>query len=145
MTRLCGDGSTGPSTATRSTSPRRDESPPNLRNSPWLVARYGEKSDRRRGLIVFRNPQKPGHDARDVAEEARPNLEAGGFGNFSLQDTMLGDMPAARLDFDRRDAGRIWAVREYFVALETVHLTFGSGTSTPEDDGALFASSFRPF
>jgi hypothetical protein len=114
-----------------------DESPPNLRNSPWEVARYGDKGDRRRGVIVFRNPQRPGWDARDVAEEAREMLEVSGFGNFSLQDTMLGDMPAARLDCDRRDAGRIWAVRQYIVALEAVHLNFSSGTSTPEDDGAL--------
>ncbi|MCA1693994.1 MAG: hypothetical protein LC749_04250, partial [Actinobacteria bacterium] len=122
-----------------------DEFPPNLRNSPWEVARYGEKGDRRRGVVVFRNPEKPGFDARDVAEAARERLEAFGFGNFSLQDTMLGDMPAARLDFDRRDAGRIWAVRQYFVALEAVYLNFSPGTSTPEDDGALFDAMAERF
>lgn len=122
-----------------------DEFPPNLRNSPWETARYGEAADRRRLVIVFRNPQMPGLDAHEVAEAVRESLEATRYGNFSLQDAILGDMPAARLDFDRRDAGRIWAVRQYIVALDAVYFNFGTGTSTPEDDSALFDAMAERF
>jgi hypothetical protein len=124
---------------------RWDEFPPDLRNSPWETARYSEKGDRRRGAIVFRNPDMPGRDARQVAEVTCQCLEATGYGNFGLQDTMLGDMPAARLDCDKRDAGRIWAVREYIVVLGAVYLNFGMGTATPEDDRALIDAMAERF
>ena len=122
-----------------------DEFPPNLRNSPWETARYSETGDRRRGAIVFRNPDMPGRNARQIAEAVRLCLEATGYGNFTLQNTMLGDMPGARLDCDKRDAGRIWAVREYIATLGAVYLNFGTGTATPEDDGALFDAMAQRF
>ncbi|MEV1170891.1 hypothetical protein [Nonomuraea sp. NPDC049784] len=38
------------------------------------------------------------------------------------------------------DAGRVWAVRQYFVVRDGIRFTLACGTFVPEQDDALFAA-----
>lgn len=89
---------------------------------------------------MFRGPHRPGWTATDVAESARNSLESLGFGEFQLADAEIAGRPGARLDCTRHDAGRIWAVREYFVISGTARFALGCGSSVPDEDDALFAA-----
>jgi hypothetical protein len=121
------------------------ERPPNLKNSPWETARYVEAADRRRSVVVFRQPIRPGRSAGQVAEIVLPILEGVGFGEFAIEDVPVGGRPGARLDCTRHDAGRVWAVREYFVVQDTVAFCVGCGTSVPDEDDPLFARIVEGF
>ncbi len=121
------------------------EQPPNLKNSPLETARFGDDSDRRHGVTVFRGPTRPGRTAAEIAELAQPSLERAGFVDFVVTDVEVAGRPGARLDCARHDAGRVWAVQEYF--LNEAHASFclGCGTSIPDEDAALFAEIVARF
>jgi hypothetical protein len=121
------------------------ERPPNLKNSPWETARFGQPSDRRHSMIVFRGPGRRGATAADVAELVQPTLESAGFSDFQITDVEVAGRVAARLDCARHDAGRVWAVREYFVVQDDVRFCLGCGSSVPEEDDLLFASIAERF
>ncbi len=112
---------------------------PNLKNSPWETGRYVDPTDHRRSVVVFRQPIRPGRTAGQVAEVVLPILEGVGFGAFSIEDVPVGGRPGARLNCSREDAGRVWAVREYFVVRDTIAFCVGCGTSIPDEDDPLFA------
>jgi hypothetical protein len=122
-----------------------DERPPNLKNSPWETARFGQRGDRRRGLIVFRSPNRLVREAHEIAENARFSLENAGFADFQITDARLAGRDGALLECAMHDAGRVWAVREYFVVLEDIHFCLGLGSSVPEEDAALFAELAERF
>jgi hypothetical protein len=50
-----------------------------------------------------------------------------------------------RLDCARYDAGRVWAVREYFVVEDGVYFCLGSGSAVPEEDEAPFTAMAERF
>jgi hypothetical protein len=115
-----------------------DERPPNLKNSPWETARFGQRTDRRHSLIVFRAPNRRTGSPGDIAAGARTSLESSGFTDFRITDARVGGREGALLECALHDAGRVWAVREYFVAVDGVHFCLGLGSSVPEEDAALF-------
>lgn len=121
------------------------ERPPNLRNSPWETARFGDNGDRRHTLIVFRQPIKPGRDVLELAELVQPSLTRSGFGDFEITPTTMAGGPAALLRCARHDAGRVWAVREYLSVRDDVSFCLGCGTSVPDEDDELFASMAEQF
>ena len=116
-----------------------DERQPNLKNSPWETARFVQTTDRRHSVVMFRHPIRPGRSATDVAETVQETLRAAGFEDFQVSDAEVAGRSGARLDCLRRDAGRVWAVREYFVVTEGVSFCVGCGTAVPEEDDHLFA------
>jgi hypothetical protein len=123
-----------------------DERPPNPKNSPWETARYGDQSDRRHSLIVFRAPHlKPGATAMQVAEAARHGLETSGFSDFSLAEAEVAGQEGARLTCAKYDVGRVWAVSEFFVLRGEIRFVIGCGSSVPEEDEELFAAIARRF
>jgi hypothetical protein len=122
-----------------------EERPPDLRNSPWETARFVDPTDRRHSVIVFRNPLGPGRTAADIAARAQSPLAAAGFSDFQILDAELGSRPAVRLDCARHDAGRVWAVREYFVVQNSIGFCLGCGSSVPEDDEVLFTAMAQSF
>ena len=122
-----------------------DERPPNLKNSPWETARFTHPGDRRHLVIVFRGPTRPGRDAANMAEGAEISLGNSGFTDFQTSGVQVAGRPGVRLDCVRYDAGRVWAVREYFVVEEDVHFCLGCGSAVPEEDEALFAEMAERF
>ena len=94
--------------------PDWEEYPPDLKNSLFEAARFADPADRRHGVIVFRGMPRPGLSAAERAEWAQASLEAAGFGDFEITEAEVAGQPGARLDCVKRDAGRTWAVREYF-------------------------------
>lgn len=121
------------------------EFPPNLKNSPLETARFGDDSDRRHGVTVFRGPVRPGRTPAEIAELAQPSLERAGFAGFTIADAEVGGRPGARLDCARHDAGRVWAVQEYFVNDGDVTFCVGCGTAIPDEDAPLFAQIVAHF
>jgi hypothetical protein len=117
-----------------------EERPPDLRNSPWETARFVDPTDRRHSVIVFRHPLSPGRTAADIAEQAQSPLAAAGFIDFQVLDAELGGSAAVRLDCARHDAGRVWAVSEYFVVQDGIGFCLGCGSSVPEEDEAVFTA-----
>ncbi|GII30988.1 hypothetical protein [Planotetraspora mira] len=122
-----------------------DERPPNLKNSPLETARFGQPTDRRHSVIVFRGWPRPGSTAADAAELVRPILESAGFSDFQITDVEVAGRLAARLDCAKHDAGRVWAVREYFVVHDDVRFCLGCGSSVPEEDDLLFTAIAERF
>jgi hypothetical protein len=117
-----------------------------LKNSPWETARFVEPSDRRHSVIVFRNPVGPQRAAIDVAERARTALTATGFGELEIVGAEWAGASGQRLDGVKRDAGRVWAVREYFlVTADGIGFCLGFGSAVPEEDDALFTEMARTF
>lgn len=121
------------------------ERPPDLKNSPWETARFHQPDDRRHSVIVFRAPLARGRDARQVAENAQISLEHSGFTDFVIGETEVAGRPGALLECARHDAGRVWAVREYFVRYDDVGFCLGCGTAVPDEDGELFTGMARRF
>jgi hypothetical protein len=122
------------------------ERPPNLKNSPWETARFHQPDDRRHSVVVFRSPSRRGGDARQVAEHAQAALEHGGFTDFALSEVEMAGRTGALLECAKHDAGRVWAVREYFVTYgEAVSFCLGCGTAVPEEDAALFTEMAERF
>ena len=122
-----------------------EEYPPNLKNSPLETARFAGPADRRHSVIVFRGMPRPGLSAAERAERAQASLEAAGFGDFEITEAEVVGQPGARLDCVKRDAGRIWAVREYFVGRDDSHFALGCGSSVPDEDDALFTQIAERF
>ncbi|ADP84862.1 hypothetical protein [Pseudofrankia inefficax] len=114
------------------------ERPPNLKNSPWETARFAEPDDRRHSVIVFRNPVFRSQTPLEHAESIRESLTSAGFAEFELTETTVASRPGARIDCVRRDAGRVWAVREYLVHTGEAVLCLGLGSAAPDEDDALF-------
>jgi hypothetical protein len=121
------------------------ERQPDLRNSPWETARFVDPADRRHSIIVFRSPLGAGRDAGYMAERAQTSLAASGFAALEIGDAEVGGLAAKRLDCEKRDAGRVWAVREYFVVEDGVGFCLGCGSSVPDEDEPLFESIARSF
>ena len=122
------------------------ERDPDPKNSPWETARYVDPADRRHSVIVFRNPVGPQRVAADMAERAQPSLAASGFTEFAIADaSWAGDHTGVRLDCAKRDAGRVWAVREYFLVIDGVGFCLGLGSAAPEEDDPLFTEIARTF
>ena len=124
------------------------ELPPDLRNSPWEVARFsgGRPAGGVLNCLVFRNPKRPDVDAYDVARSVEPVLAQGGFGNFRHLDATVAGRPAARLDFDRpTSGGGVWAVRHHFLVVDEVPFCVSFGTTAPDEDGALLDALIGAF
>jgi hypothetical protein len=119
--------------------PGWDERSPNLKNSPWETARFAEPGDRRHSVVMFRHPIRPGRSAAEVAETVQVTLQHAGFEDFEISDAEVAGQPGVRLGCVRRDAGREWTVREYFVVHDGVSFCVGCGSSMPEEDDAMFA------
>ncbi|AWS42192.1 hypothetical protein DKM19_13345 [Streptosporangium sp. 'caverna'] len=66
-----------------------DERPPNLKNSPWETARFGDPTDRRHTVIVFRSMARLGWTAAEVAEGTQTSLQAADFGEFHIIDAQI--------------------------------------------------------
>lgn len=122
-----------------------DERPPNLKNSPWETARFGDVNDRRHSVIVFRQPVQPGREVMEVAEQVQPALARSGFTDFEITAATMAGGPAALLRCARHDAGRVWAVREYLHVRENVTFCLGCGTSVPDEDDEMFADMAERF
>ncbi len=116
-----------------------------LRNSPWETARFVDPADRRHSVIVFRNPVGPRSTAAEVALRARAALEATGFGESAISDAEWGGRAGVRLDCAKRDAGRVWAVREYFAVSDGVGFCLGCGSAAPEEAEPMFEEMARTF
>ncbi|TVT09383.1 hypothetical protein FNH07_09230 [Amycolatopsis bartoniae] len=117
-----------------------DERPPNLKNSPWETARFGDRTDRRHSAIVFRQPVRPADSALELAERARSSLEHNGFTDFDLAEAEVGGAPGAVLRCAKHDAGRSWHVIEYLRLDGEVVFCLGCGTSQPAEDDELFTA-----
>ncbi|MDN3350993.1 hypothetical protein [Actinomadura sp. DC4] len=122
-----------------------DERPPNLKNSPWETARFGDQADRRRSVVVFRGPTRPGRTAEELIEQVTTSLGNAGFTDFESTGVRLGGRAGMRLDCARHDAGRMWAVREYFVAGNGVYFCLALGSAVPGEDEALFDAMAERF
>jgi len=96
-------------------------------------------------VIVFRNPVGPRFAAADMARRAQTSLAAGGFGEFDVTEVEWGGRAGVRLDCAKRDAGRVWAVREYLVVIDGIGFCLGCGSAAPEEDEPLFAEMARTF
>lgn len=116
------------------------ERPPDLKNSPWETARFVDPADRRHSVIVFRGLPRPGLTPIDIAERVRDTLERSGFGEFQITEAQVAGLSGARLECAQHDAGRVWAVRQYFVVRGPHRFVLGCGTSVPEEDDPLFAA-----
>ena len=114
-----------------------EERPPDLENSPWETARFGDPVDRRQSIIVFRHPVRPGRDAAEVAEAVQSTLEAAGYLDFRITAATVAGGPGARLDCARHDAGRVYAVREFFAVAGGASFCVGCGSTVPEQDDSL--------
>jgi hypothetical protein len=122
-----------------------DERPPDLGNSPWETARFGRPADHRHIMIVFRTPNPRGRGAEEIASEVRPVLEGSGFTDFRIGAALVGGRAAGLLECARHDAGRIWAVREYFVVQDDVRFCLALGSSVPEEAAPVFAEIVERF
>lgn len=121
------------------------EYPPDLKNSPFETARFADPADRRHSVIVFRLMPRPGLSAAERAERVQASLAAAGFGDFEISEAEVAGRPGTQLDCVKRDAGRIWAVRQYFADRDDSHFVLGCGSSVPEEDDALFAQMAERF
>ncbi len=115
-----------------------EERPPNLKNSPTETARFGDPLDRRHHLVVHRGFLRLALTPVAVAEQVRDRLESVGFGDFRIAEARVAGRDGARLDCAHHDAGRVWAVREYFAIRDGVRFVLACGTSVPEEDDAVF-------
>jgi hypothetical protein len=122
-----------------------EERPPNLKNSPWETARFDESADHRRSAVVFRGPTRPGRTVEELIENVCVSLGNAGFTDFQSTGFPLGGRAGMRLDSARHDAGRVWAVREYFVAEDGVYFCLALGSAVPEEDEALFDAMAERF
>jgi hypothetical protein len=122
-----------------------EEYPPNLKNSPFETARFGDPGDRRHSVIVFRHMPRPGLSPAEHAERVQASLEATGFGDFEITEAEVAGQPGARLDCAKHDAGRTWAVREYFVGRDDAYFVLGCGSAVPDEDDALFTQIAERF
>lgn len=122
-----------------------EERPPDLKNSPTETARFADPGDRRHHVVVHRGFLRLGLTPVAVAERVRGRLEKVGFGDFRVAETRVAGMSGARLDCAHHDAGRVWAVREYFVIRDGVRFVLGCGTSVPDEDDALFEAMAERF
>lgn len=117
-----------------------DERPPNLKISPVETARFIDPADRRHSVVVYRGMPRPGLTALKIAEQVQPTLEASGFGDFRIAEAEFAGRPGARLDCAQHDAGRVWAVRQYYVVHEDVRFVLGCGSAAPDEDDDLFTA-----
>jgi hypothetical protein len=115
------------------------------RDAPPGVSRFADPADRRHIVIVLRGMPRPGLSTPERAERAQASLAAAGFGDFEITEAEVAGQPGARLDCVKRDAGRTWAVREYFVGRDDSHFVLGCGSSVPDEDDALFAQMAERF
>jgi hypothetical protein len=122
-----------------------EEREANLKNSPWEVARYVEPGDRRHMVGVFKPFRRPGRTAAELATGARSALEGSGFSEFSSAPATLGGVPAVQLSCVKRDAGRVWAVRELFAVQGETELCLGFGTAAPDEDDPIFEAMAERF
>jgi hypothetical protein len=83
--------------------------------------------------------------AAEHAERVQASLEAAGFGDFEITEAEVAGQPGARLDCAKRDAGRTWAVREYFASHDDAHFVLGCGSAVPDEDDALFTQIAERF
>jgi hypothetical protein len=121
---------------------RRD---PDLRNSPWETARFAEPTDRRHSLIVFRSPVRPGADPTVVAERAQHALAAALFTDFTVQPVPFAGRPGRRLDCVRHDAGRVWAVTQFYAVGDASAFCLGFGSTAAQEDESLFVQVAQRF
>jgi hypothetical protein len=117
---------------------RWSERPPVLKNSPAETARFVDAADRRHSATVFRGMPRPGRMVMEVAEQVQAVLEGEGYRDFLLAEAQVGGLPGARLDCAKYDAGRVWAVREYFLVHGDIRFVLACGSAVPEEDDELF-------
>lgn len=121
------------------------EQPPDLKNSPLETARFADPQDRRHSVIVFRSMPIPGSTARDLAERAQSSLERHGWLELTLIDARVGAENGVRLDAVKRDAGRVMALREYFIAHDPVGLILATNTTAFDEDEPLISAIAERF
>ncbi|MEV6850732.1 hypothetical protein [Actinoplanes sp. NPDC051411] len=122
------------------------EREPDLNNSPWETARYTDPSSWRHSAIVFRHPSGGRRrEAAEMATGAERALTAGGFGELEIAGAEWAGREGVRLDCVKRDAGRVWAVREYFLVVDGVGFCLGLGSAAPDEDEPLFTEMARRF
>lgn len=122
-----------------------EEYPPDLARSPLETARFADPADRRHGLVVFRGMPLPGLSALEAAERTQATLEAAGYGAFLVARSAVAGRDGARLDCAKHDAGRVSALREYFVAHDDVRFVLGCHSFIPDEDDALFTAMAERF
>ncbi|WP_226900626.1 hypothetical protein [Nonomuraea phyllanthi] len=122
-----------------------DESLPDMKISPWETARFGDPADRRHNFTVYRAPTPPIWTASETAERVQARLKATGFGEFQITSAEIDGRAGTRLDGVKRDAGRTWAIRQYFVVAHDVCFTLGFGSFMPEEDDWLFTAMAERF
>ena len=121
------------------------ERAPNPITNPWEVATFAERGDSRHTCSVARRP-RPDRTARELAEEQRAAHAANGFTNIRISDVELADRPAVQVDGEQRDAGRVWASRDYHLIDGGIGFTLRFGSAVPDQDAPVFdsiAASFR--
>jgi hypothetical protein len=123
-----------------------DESPPNMKVSPWETARFGDPADRRHNFTVYRAPTPPRLTPTEMAESVQVRLEGSGFGDFQITDAQIAGRAGLRLDCAKHDAGRVWSVRHYYlIARDNVRFTLGFGSFMLEEDDPLFTAMVERF
>lgn len=121
------------------------EAPPDLRNSPWEVARFAGPGAGAPSCIVVRNPSVPGLGARAAAQDPRHLLEAAGYQNFRLAHVRIGGQPGARLEYDGPASGGVCAVRHYFVVADAATFGVRLASSAPAQDARLLDAVVEGF
>lgn len=122
-----------------------EQLPLDLARSPVETARFADPADRRHSLVVFRGMPHPDLSALEAAERTQVRLEAAGYADFHVAQAQVAGRSGARLDCAKRDAGRISALREYFVVHEDVRFVLGCQTFMPEEDDEMFAAVAERF
>jgi len=126
--------------------PRRwIEQPPDLKNSPLETARFVDPEDRRHSVSVFRSMPAPETTAERLAERAQSALERHSWTEFTVAADTIGSEPGLRLNTVKRDAGRVMALRQYFVARGDVGLILAANTVAAEEDDALLTEISERF
>jgi hypothetical protein len=104
--------------------------PPVSSNSPFEVIRFISMEGGTHMLIVFRSADNPNEPLAKRAANAQATLAKQGFGNFTTAIAPVGSKSAATLDFDRkREDGKTWSCREYFIDDGTLDYVLGFGTT----------------
>jgi len=114
-----------------------EEASPNLRNSPWEVARFAAAGGDGPACIVVRYPARPGLDARTAALAAQALLRAAGFRRFRLADVTVAGHRAARLEYEQPEGGGPSSIKHVFVVAGTATLGVRLATTAPERDAKL--------
>lgn len=117
-----------------------EHSPDPKIHGPWATASFVDPADRRHRITVFRQPVSTTASATGVAEAVQEPLARARFGDFRLTAAQVAGRPGARLDCAQHDAGRLYALRQYYVVDDGVGFYLSCGSSAPDEDNVLFTT-----